>query len=132
MVDGDEPREACQPVEDATYMALLARQTGRLPVGTVEEIGPHQQEDAYEVVQQPQGTIVVETALSKEPRATRPNEHRGNGDGVRMYIEMSEKTSQLEAEGTDYMKVEPVLSLGGFQRLIILVCHRIESFEPQR
>ena len=48
-VDGNEPYEACRPVEDTPQGALLACQTGQLAVGTVKDICHHQHKDGHKI-----------------------------------------------------------------------------------
>lgn len=49
-IDGDEPHLAGGSVEDAPQTGFLARHAGQLSVGRVVEVGPHQQQNACNVI----------------------------------------------------------------------------------
>ena len=110
-IDGDEPYETRSTVEDTTQAAFLARHAGQLSVCTVEEVCPHQQEDAEEIIEQTLYATIVIAALCEEIGAACADEHRPDRDGVWINVEFCKETCQLETEGTDDVKVKPVFCL---------------------
>ena len=75
MVDGNEPGKACHTVEDAPHTALLTRHTCQLTVGTVENVGNHQQDDGDDVHHDSPCATIVETAAGKEECTGSANNH---------------------------------------------------------
>ena len=43
-IDGHEPCETCQTIENTSHLALFPCESGQLSIGTVKKVGPHQQE----------------------------------------------------------------------------------------
>ncbi len=99
VIDGYEPYKACHTVEDTSYAALLSRHTCQLAVRTVKDVGHHQQEDGNQVHAQPPPAGIIEAPRSKEYGGTSPDNHRPDGDGVRMYVKFGKSQSTIVAEG---------------------------------
>ena len=112
MVDGDEPRETSHAVEYAAQPALLARQAGQLAVGAVEHVGHHQEGDGDEVHRESPQAAVVETAAGEEAGTGGTDDHRPDGDGVGVDVELGQEYGQIVTEGADDVEVKPVFRLG--------------------
>ena len=130
-IDGYEPGEACRAVEDAPQRTLLACHAGELSVCTVEDVGNHQQHDGHEVEHQPVPATVVVTGAAKEYGTACTDEHRSDGDGVGVDVELGEDDGQIVAEGTDDVEVEPVFGLCGFQRCFVFLVHNYFVYSLQ-
>ena len=123
VIDGHEPCEACRTVEDASQRTLLASHTGQLAVGTVEDVGNHQQHDGDDVEHKPGPAAIVVAGTAEEHGTACSDEHRSDGDGVGMDVQLSEKDSQIVAQRADDVQIKPVLGLGGFQRCCVFLVH---------
>ena len=113
-IDGHEPCETCQTVEDTSHLTLLTGETSQLTIGTIEEVGPHQEEDGSKVIKQTRPSLVVITATGKEEGCGCTDDNRPDGYGVRMDVEFGEEPCQLETERSDDVEVEPIFCLYGF------------------
>ena len=123
MIDGDKPCEACHTVEDTTQTTLLTRHTSQLSVCAVEDVSKTKHQDSDDVHHQSVGTLIVETAASKEEGAGCSDDHREDGDSIRVYVEFGKKHRPPIAERTYHMQVEPVLRLSRFKGLLNLFVH---------
>ena len=127
-VDGCEPGEAGQTVEDTSHAALLARHTGQLAVGTVEDVGHHQQGDGGQIDEEAREALVIEAAVGKQHTAAGTDEHREDGHRVGVDIEIVETFRAIVAEGADDVEVKPVLGFRRFQCLIVFFIHFFDVF----
>ena len=123
MINRYEPGKACHAVEYTAHAALLARHSGQLSVGTVQDVGHHQQHNGYEVVDQAHRPAVVEAAAAEEYGTHGTDNHRPDGDGVGMDVELGKEYGAVIAEGTDDVQVEPVFRLCRLQRSPVFLVH---------
>ena len=110
-VDGGKPCETCHTVKDATNTTLLARQTCQLAVGTVQNVGNHQQHNGDDVHHQAPRAIIVETATGKESGTGGTDNHRPDSHRVGVNVETVESQCAIITERTDDMEVKPVFRL---------------------
>ena len=123
-IDGQKPHKTGHTVQDAAQTALLARQTGQLTVGAVENVGPYEQEKGDEIVQQSFAALIVIAAVGEKHTAAGTDYHRQNGHRVGMNTQTGKQKGPQITEGAHHMIVEPVFRLGRLQCGGVFLVHR--------
>ena len=99
MVDEEEPDVACCSVEYASELCLLACHACELSVGTVVEVGPGEEENGYDVVDESLCAFGGIAAVDKEEGGGSSYDHGEDGDGVGVYVKMVEEACPLITDG---------------------------------
>ena len=97
MVDGEKPDVLGGAVEDAAHAGGLARHARQLAVGAVEEVGPHEQEDARHVPQQTLSAAQAPRVVQKTRPRRNAQKDGHDGDGVGAGAEIVEEARPQEA-----------------------------------
>ena len=110
-VYGEEPEVAGEAVEYAADAGVLACHAGKLPVGAVEGVGPHEQQHSCHV-----NPYIVEI---ESYSGSYSEKYRCNGDGVRLYAEALCQTCPAVAYGTVEGEVDILLGVERFKRSFV-------------
>ena len=110
-VDGGEPQVAGHSVQDAAYARVLLGHARQLAVGTVESVGPDQQQHAYRVNPQLVGV--------EGDAGANAQEDRGDGDDVGSHAQTARQTGPGIAQGTVEGKVNVLLRVRRLQRVAV-------------
>ena len=131
-IDGTKPGKARHPVEDTPQPALLSGHAGQLSVGTVEEVGYHQQHHSQQIDEQSVQTVVVDAALHEAGGTAGADNHRPDGDGVGMHAEVGKALSHIISNRTDDVQVYPVFRLCRFQCCCDILVHDFFSLQLKK